>query len=98
MAKRANGAGSVKRLPSGTWRGQLMDGFQDNGKRRIVSFTAPNKAELLDKIREYKNKRISELCFYRPNIFKTACGNNPAGSFILYICNSRSKGICGNRS
>ena len=57
MAKRSNGAGSVKRLPSGTWRGQLMDGFHDNGKRRIVSFTAPTKAELLDKIREYKNKK-----------------------------------------
>ena len=57
MAKRSNGAGSVKRLPSGTWRGQLMDGFHDNGKRRIVNFTAPTKAELLDKIREYKNKK-----------------------------------------
>ena len=57
MAKRANGSGNVKRLPSGTWRGQLMDGWHDNGKRRIISFTAPTKAEVLDKIREYQNKR-----------------------------------------
>ena len=57
MAKRANGAGSVKRLPSGTWRGQLMDGFHDNGKCRIVSFTAPTKARLQDKIREYKKQK-----------------------------------------
>ena len=57
MKKRSNGGGSVRRLPSGTWRGQLMDGYQDNGKRRIVSFTANTKGELLDKMRDYQNKR-----------------------------------------
>ena len=57
MRKRSNGGGSIQRLPSGTWRGQIMDGYHDNGKRRIVSFTAGTKGELLDKIRDYQNKR-----------------------------------------
>lgn len=57
MRKRSSGGGSIRRLPSGTWRGQVMDGYQDNGKRRIVSFTAATKGELLDKIRNFQNKR-----------------------------------------
>lgn len=30
-----------------------MDGYTDQGKRHIVSFTAPTRAEALDKMREY---------------------------------------------
>lgn len=51
--KRGKGEGSVHRLPSGSWQCQLMDGYTDEGKRRIVSFTAPTRAEALDKMREY---------------------------------------------
>ena len=54
MAKRkANGNGSVTKLASGSWRGQLMDGYTHEGKRNIISFTAPTKGEVQKKIREY---------------------------------------------
>lgn len=45
--KRANGEGSVKRLPNGTWVGQIMVGYTEEGKRKILSFSAPTKSELL---------------------------------------------------
>ena len=51
--KRARGEGSVHRLPSGSWQSQIMDGYTDEGKRHIVSFTAPSRAEALSKLREY---------------------------------------------
>lgn len=53
MGKRANGAGYFKKLPSGNWLGQIMDGFTPMGKRNIVSFTAPIKGEVQAKIRRY---------------------------------------------
>lgn len=46
MKKRAHGDGYVKRLPNGTWFGQIMDGYKENGKKNIVSFTAPTKSEV----------------------------------------------------
>ncbi len=51
--KRAKGEGSVHRLPSGNWQSQIMDGYTDEGKRHIVSFTAPSRAEALARLREY---------------------------------------------
>lgn len=51
--KRGKGEGSVHKLPSGTWQSQIMDGYTDEGKRHIVSFTAPTRAEALSKLREY---------------------------------------------
>ena len=53
MGKRANGDGSIKKLPSGSWRGQIMDGFREDGKKNVLSFTAPTKAEVKEKIRKY---------------------------------------------
>ena len=50
--KRGKGEGSVHRLPSGSWQSQVMDGYTDEGKRRIVSFTAPTRAEALARMRE----------------------------------------------
>ena len=51
--KRGKGEGSVHRLPSGSWQSQVMDGYTDEGKRHIVSFTAPTRAEALARMREY---------------------------------------------
>lgn len=51
--KKLNGFGSVKKLPSGTWRGQLMDGYRPDGKKNIVNFTAPTKGEVQAMIRNY---------------------------------------------
>ena len=55
--RRTHGEGSVSRLPSGTWRGQIMDGYREDGKRNILSFTARTKSEVLDKIRNYWNQK-----------------------------------------
>ena len=49
--KRSAGEGSIRKLPSGTWVGQVMDGYTDDGKRRMRNFSAPTKAEVLEKIR-----------------------------------------------
>lgn len=51
--KRSNGDGSITKLKNGTWRGQLMDGYTSEGKRNLVSFTAPTKGEVQKKIRDY---------------------------------------------
>ena len=53
MAKRSNGEGSYKKLPSGKWSAQLMVGYTDEGKRRIKTFTAPTKSEVKRKIEQY---------------------------------------------
>ena len=55
--KRGSGNGSIRRQPSGNWRGQIMDGYRDDGKRNIISFSGGTKAEVQDKIREYWNRR-----------------------------------------
>lgn len=57
--KRSNGGGAVKKLASGNWRAQIMDGYRDDGKRNIISFTAKTKGEVLDKIRAYWNSKES---------------------------------------
>lgn len=54
--KRTRGEGNLKKVKSGSWNGQLMDGYE-NGKRKIVSFTAPTKTEVLQMIREYHEKK-----------------------------------------
>lgn len=51
--KRAKGEGSVHKLPGGRWQSQIMDGYKDNGKRKIISFTAGTRAEALDRLHEY---------------------------------------------
>lgn len=53
LKKKANGAGSVSKLPSGNWRGQLMVGYNDDGKRIVKSFTAPTKSEVQQMMRDY---------------------------------------------
>lgn len=55
--KRSNGNGNVKKLPSGNWRGQIMDGYRDDGKKNLISFTCRTKGEVLDKMRAYWNEK-----------------------------------------
>lgn len=55
--KRSNGEGSVKKIKNGHWRGQIMDGYKDDGKRNIISFSGSSKSEVLDKMRNYWNKK-----------------------------------------
>lgn len=53
MKKRSNGEGSYRKLASGNWLGQLMDGYTPDGKKNIINVTAPTKAEAQQKIRQY---------------------------------------------
>lgn len=34
--KRSKGEGTVWQTASGTWRGQIMDGFRDDGKKNMI--------------------------------------------------------------
>lgn len=61
MNKRSNGEGCFRKLKSGTWRGQIMDGYRADGKRNIVSFTAPTKSEVQQKIRRYLADKAAGL-------------------------------------
>lgn len=51
--KRTNGGGNITKLPSGTWRGQVMDGYAEDGKKNIINFTAPTKGEVQRMIKNY---------------------------------------------
>lgn len=55
--KRGSGEGNIRKLRSGNWSGQIMDGYRNDGKRRIISFSAPTRSKVLDKIREYKEQK-----------------------------------------
>ncbi len=59
--KRSSGEGSVRKLKSGNWHGEIMDGYDDNGKKIIVSFCAPTRAEVLDLIRDYRNNKDANV-------------------------------------
>ena len=60
--KRGSGEGNIRKMRSGNWSGQIMDGYRDDGKRRIISFSAPTRSEVLDKIREYQeHKELPDL-------------------------------------
>ena len=59
--KRSSGEGSVRKLKSGNWHGEIMDGYDENGKKIIVSFSAPTRGEVLDKIRDYKNNKDANV-------------------------------------
>ena len=67
--KRANGDGSIFRLPSGRWRGEIMDGYTPEGKRKRVTFSGETKAEVADKIREFQSQRRSLVFLDRSLLF-----------------------------
>ena len=59
--KRSNGEGYVKQLDSGKWRGQLMDGYTDEGKKRVVSLTGDTKTDVLRQLRDYQTKKEANI-------------------------------------
>ena len=68
--KRTNGTGSVKKLANGLWRGQIMDGYQENGKRNMVSFSAKTTAAVQKQIQEYwLRKELSGVAYDRKTPF-----------------------------
>lgn len=59
MRKRSNGDGSIRKLKNGRWRGEVMDGYKDDGTKRVVNFSGSTRAEVAEKIRTYQAKRAS---------------------------------------
>ncbi len=52
--KRDAGAGTVRRLPNGAWKGQISAGFDPTGKRVRKAVTAPTKHEVLEKMADLR--------------------------------------------
>ena len=61
--KRFNGEGSVYKRPNGTWRGQVMDGYDENGKAIRVSFSGRTKSDVLSQIRAYREQREANIVY-----------------------------------
>ena len=57
MAKNANNTGTFRKLPSGNWQVQAMDGYQEGGKKKYVYFTAPTKSEARQMLAAYQSKK-----------------------------------------
>ena len=53
--KRSHGEGSVRKLKSGNWHGEVMDGYSADGKKRIISFSAATKTSVY---KGYKQDKI----------------------------------------
>lgn len=51
----------AKKMPSGNYRVQLIDGYDNNGKRIVKSFTAQTEWEALQKAIEYKQNRDERI-------------------------------------
>ena len=57
--KRSHGEGNIRKTASGSWRGEIMDGYTSDGKRNIVRFAGETRGEVLDKIRAYRTNADS---------------------------------------
>lgn len=55
--KRANGEGTIRRLPSGSWQIEVMDGYKPDGTRNFKYFTAPKLEDARKLHREYERKK-----------------------------------------
>lgn len=55
--RRSNGDGAIRQMESGRWRGQVMDGYTDDGKRKFKSFSGDTKKEILQKIRDFHSQK-----------------------------------------
>lgn len=71
MAKRrGRGEGSVQKLKNGQWRGRIMDGYTNEGKRNMISFSASTKTEVMQKMRQYLIDKENHLHIDRKILFK----------------------------
>ncbi len=59
--KRGSGEGSVRKLSSGRWRGELMDGYTAEGKKNMVYFSGDKKSDVLEQIRNYLQLRDANV-------------------------------------
>ena len=68
--KRSHGEGHVKQLPSGNWRGQVMAGYTDDGKKKVISFSGGTKSEVLAKIRDFQYQKEQGISLDNKLIFE----------------------------
>ena len=62
MAKRRpNGDGAIRKLESGHWQIQIMDGYNSDGGRRYKSFSAPKLEDAKKMKREYERKKTAGM-------------------------------------
>ena len=69
MGRRSNKEGSYRKLKSGSWLGQLMDGYTPEGKKRIINVTAPTKAEAQQKLRQYLSDKENGILISKTMTF-----------------------------
>ena len=53
MSKRVNGEGLIRKRPDGRYELRIMDGYQKNGKQKVVSFYGKTKQEVREKKKAY---------------------------------------------
>ena len=73
MAKNANSTGTFRKLPSGNWQVQAMDGYREDGKKKYVYFTAPTKSEARQLLAAYQSRKNA------PEEETTGCEPSQAG-------------------
>ena len=62
MAKRrSNGEGTLRRRESGLWECTVMDGFQDDGRRKYKSFYGKTQKEAKEKVRAWREAQASGI-------------------------------------
>ena len=49
MSKRDNGDGLIRKRKDGRYELRIMDGYQKNGKQKVVSFYGKTKKEVREK-------------------------------------------------
>ena len=69
MKKRANGEGSLRKRPNGSWQLTYMVGYKDNGKRRYKSFSGRTLAEVKRKADMYHQDKAAGINLDTPYSF-----------------------------
>jgi len=57
MSKRGNGEGYIYKNNKGKWIARVQDGWLDNGKPRLKSFSSDTRSGVVKRLNEYKEKR-----------------------------------------
>ena len=57
--KRSNGDGTVRKLESGNWQIQIMDGYNPDGTRKYKSFSAPRLEQAKKMKLDYEKKKAA---------------------------------------
>ena len=59
MSKRMNGEGLIRKRPDGRYEIRIMEGYQENGKQKVVSLYGKTKKEVREKKKAYDAANIT---------------------------------------